>query len=79
MRRVFVEPLAHVRAANRREADPAQHLTVRRLLTNPEFVMYAPALDVARGYEEAVRDQLKQLADIIRANEVVPEVNTYEL
>jgi hypothetical protein len=30
-------------------------------------------------YEETVRQQLKELAEIIRANVAVPESNTYEL
>jgi hypothetical protein len=76
---LFVVGKMKDRAANRREDNPAQHLTLRRLLTNPEFVVYAPALDVARMYEESVREELKRLADIIRANVAVPEANTYEL
>jgi hypothetical protein len=76
---LFVVGKLKDRSANRRVDNPTQHLTVRRLLTNPQFVVYAPALDIARMYEESVRNQLKQLADILRANVVVPETNTYEL
>lgn len=65
--------------ANRRQKNPEQQRTLRQLLSNPEFIVYAPALDIARMYEETVRGQLKQLADIIRANVAVPESNTYEL
>lgn len=76
---LFVVGKMKDRAANRREDNPTQRLTVRRLLSNPEFLVYASALDVARMCEESVRQQLKGLADIIRANAAVPEANTYEL
>jgi hypothetical protein len=69
---LFVVGKMKDRAANRREGNPAQQLTLRRLLTNPEFVVYAPALDVARMYEESVREELKRLANITHTHDTAP-------
>lgn len=65
--------------ATRREANPDQTLTVRRLLTNPDFAVHAYSLAEARSFEEVVRNELGSLAQAIRANAAVPERNTYEL
>jgi hypothetical protein len=67
------------RAANKHDANPAQTLTLRRLLTNPEFIVYAPALDVAKIYEEHVREELSKISHVIKQSVVVPEKNTYDL
>ena len=67
------------RAANKREENPAQTLTLRRLLADPEFVVYAPAIDVAKIYEEQVREELSKISYIIKQSVVVPEKNTYDL
>jgi hypothetical protein len=76
---LFVTGKMMDRAANKREDSPAQQLTLRRLLANPTFVVYAPAIDIAKVYEELVRESLKQVAQTIRASVVVPERNTYDL
>ncbi len=66
-------------SANKREDNPVQKLTIRRLLTDPEFMCYAPDLQVAKVYEELVHNQLKELVENIRATSSAPEKNTYEL
>lgn len=67
------------RAANKYDENPNQRLTLRKLLANPEFLVYATALDVAKMYEEQVRNSLQQISQLIRESVVVPEKNTYDL
>jgi len=62
-----------------REANPDQTIAVGRLLTNPTFMVHAYTIAEARQYEEEVRAILKQAAEGIRANSVVPERDTHEL
>jgi hypothetical protein len=56
-----------------------QKITVRRLLTNPEFLVHASTIDKAKAVEEMVRDKFAVLSQQIRDNTVVPEKNTYDL
>jgi hypothetical protein len=65
--------------ANRREANPDQTLTIRSLLTNPDFVVHAHTPSEAREYEETVREAFGDLAQTIRKSAPVSEKNTYEL
>jgi hypothetical protein len=76
---LFVVGKMKDRAANKREENPAQTLTLRQLLANPEFIVYAPALDVAKIYEEHVREELSKISHVIKQSVVVPEKNTYDL
>lgn len=66
------------KAEQRVESD-LQPVTLRRLLTNPEFVVHAYSLEDARAYEATVRDELANLAQRIRENAAVPERNVYDL
>jgi len=76
---LFVAGKLKDREANQREANPTQTISIRRLLTNPEFVVHAPDLQVAKVYEDLVRQELGGLAEHIRASTAVPEKTTYEL
>jgi hypothetical protein len=65
--------------AQRREVDPVQRLTLRRLLTQSDFVVYADDLLEAQQCEEEVRQSLASLAERLRTNTAVPNQTTYEL
>ncbi len=67
------------RSANKREANPEQRLSLRRLMDNPHFECHAFTLDEARSFEHEVREALGILAQRLRDNIVVPEKNTYQL
>lgn len=67
------------RAANKRDANPEQPLSLRRLMDNPHFECHAFTLDEARSFEHEVREALGILAQRLRDNIVVPEKNTYQL
>ena len=76
---LFVVGRLRDRAAYKREANPQQQLSLRRLMDNPHFECHAFTLDEARGFEHEVREALGALAKRLRDNIVVPEKNTYEL
>ncbi len=65
--------------SNKAAVSVFQVLTPRKLLTNPEFLVYGPDLQTAKGFELMVRDKLTEFANFIRDSAVVPEKNTYEL
>jgi len=65
--------------ANKRESEPSQRLTLRRLLSNPDFVVYAPSLDIAQVYEQQAREELSRAAQFIRGNAAVPAHTSYDL
>jgi hypothetical protein len=67
------------RQAYKREASPDQKLTYRRLLTTPDFVVYAGSLLEAQGYEAYVRESLSEVAQSIRQSVAVREQASYEL
>lgn len=67
------------RKANRRAENPDQILTLRKLLTNPDIIVWAETVQIGKHYEEVVREELQVLAHSIRDNAVVSEQNTYEL
>lgn len=65
--------------ANKRECQPAQRLTLRRLLANPDFIVYAPSLDIAQLHEQQAREALSRTAQFIRDNAAVPAQTSYTL
>ena len=65
--------------ANKRETNPEQNLTLRRLLTTPDFVVFADSLQEAQGFEVDVREALSAAAQSIRQSSAVPEQASYEL
>jgi len=65
--------------ADRRQDDPDQHITLRKLLANPDFIVHAYTLDQARQLEEQVRQTLSAIAERVRGNAAVPEQTSYEL
>jgi hypothetical protein len=67
------------RQAYKRETSPDQNLTYRRLLTTPDFVVYAGSLLEAQGYEAYVRESLSEVAQSIRQSVAVREQASYEL
>jgi hypothetical protein len=66
-------------SANKREAQPEQKLTLRRLSTNPDFAVFAYSLQEAQGHEENVRELLAGAAKTIRNSSSVPSQTSYEL
>ena len=76
---LFIVGKLRDRAAYKREANPEQQLSLRRLMDNPLFECHAFTLDVARGFEQEVREALSSLAKRLRDNIVVPEKTSYEL
>jgi len=76
---LFIAGKLRDRAAYKREANPEQQLSLRRLMDNPHFECHASTLDEARSFEHEVREALGSLAKRLRDNIVVPEKNTYEL
>ncbi len=67
------------RTAYKREANPEQRITFRRMLTNPDCVAYADTLAEAKGMEAEVRDSLSVAAETLRASTAVPDQTSYEL
>jgi hypothetical protein len=65
--------------ANKREANPEQRLTLRRLLSNPDFVVYANTVGEAKGVEASVRESLSSAAQALRESGTVPDQASYEL
>ena len=65
--------------ANKRETSPDQNLTYRRLLTTPDFTVYADSLLEAQGFEASVRETLAATAQSIRQSSAVREQTSYEL
>jgi hypothetical protein len=65
--------------ANRRDTNPDQTLTFRRLLANPDFVVHAYSLQEAQMFEGGVRETLSGAARYIRENAVAPGQKTYDL
>jgi hypothetical protein len=65
--------------ANKRESNPEQKLTFRRMLTNPDFVVYAPSLMEAKSSEAEVREALSVAAQSLRESVSVPDQTSYEL
>lgn len=65
--------------AERRSYDDTQRLTVKRLLTNPDFVVHAYSMDQAKEYDEQIQGSLGVLAHSIRATADAPAQATYEL
>ena len=76
---LFIVGKLRDRAAYKREANPEQKLSLRRLMDNPHFECHAFTLDEARGFEQDVREALSSLAQRLRDNIVVPEKTSYEL
>jgi hypothetical protein len=56
-----------------------QTLTARRLLGDPEFKCRAPDIQVAKGFEIIVREELGKFAQLLRDSASVPEKTSYEL
>ena len=46
--------------ANKRVANPEQKLTFRRMLTTPDFIVYANSLQEAQSFEADVREFLSE-------------------
>jgi hypothetical protein len=67
------------REAYKREASPEQRITLRNLLLNPGFVVYAETLLEAKGFEEAVKERLSEVAQSLRLSATVPQQKSYEL
>lgn len=67
------------REALKIEESPTQTLSVSRLLSNPDFMVHAYTPEEARQYQEQVRAEFADLAQMIRDSSPAPEKNTYEL
>jgi len=65
--------------ANKRVSNPEQKISFRRMLTNPDFVVYAPNLLEAQGSEAEVRESLSVAAKSLRQSGTVPSQTSYEL
>jgi len=65
--------------AIKRVTNPEQQLTFRRLLANPDFVVFAETLAEAKGMEVEVRESLSAVAQTLRDSTTVPEQTSYEL
>jgi hypothetical protein len=65
--------------ANKRVANPEQKLTFRRMLTTPDFIVYANSILEAQGFEAEVRDSLSVAAQSLRQSTTVPQQASYEL
>jgi hypothetical protein len=65
--------------ADRRQDDPEQHFTLRKLLINPDFIVHAYTVDQARQFEDDVRQTLSAIAERVRENAAVPTQTSYEL
>ena len=77
---LFIVGKLRDRAAYKREANPEQQLSLRRLMDNPHFECHAFTLGEARGFEHrSPRGAFKLWQKRLRDNIVVPEKNTYEL
>lgn len=53
--------------------------TLRKLLSNPDFIVYAPTIDKLHETENEIRERLKEIIGRVRANTAVPEQNVYEI
>lgn len=70
------------RKANERRSDQSyseQRITVRQLLQNPRFTVYAPNPALAGSYDDAIRDQLTRLKSLISASADIRARETFEL
>lgn len=56
-----------------------QKITARRLLQNPRFTVYAPNPALARNYDDAIRDQLTTLKNLMTASADIRAKETFEL
>ncbi len=56
-----------------------RRITVRQLLKDPRFTVYAPDPAVAKGLEHNIREQLVDLKEIIQGSAEVPKKQTFEL
>jgi hypothetical protein len=65
--------------AARRSYDDTQSLTVKRLLTNPDFIVHAYTMEQAKEYDGQVQGSLGVLAQSIRATADAPAPATHEL
>lgn len=65
--------------ANKRVANPEQKISFRRMLENPDFVVYAPSIADAKESEAEVRQSLSVAAQNLRESVTVPEQTSYEL
>lgn len=54
-------------------------ITIRDLMSDPFFQIYAPTLELVKKQEIEVREQLTKLAAELRSSRAVPEQNSYEL
>jgi hypothetical protein len=56
-----------------------RYITIRKLLSDPFFQIYAPTLERVKNEETGVREQLQKLAAELRSSRAVPEQTSYEL
>jgi hypothetical protein len=56
-----------------------QKITAGRLLQNPRFTVYAPNPARARSYDDAIRDQLTTLKNLMTASADIRAKETFEL
>ena len=56
-----------------------QKITAGRLLQNPRFTVYAPNPALARSYDDAIRDQLTTLKNLMVASADIRAKETFEL
>jgi len=76
---LFVVGKMKDKAAYKREANPEQKLTLKRMLLNPDFVVFAETLGEAKSAEAEVKETLALTAQALRENTVRPEQASYEL
>ena len=65
--------------ANKYQANPEQTFTLKRLMLNPDFVVYSPSPLEGKSIETEVRETLSNAAAVIRQNSSVPTQTSYEL
>ena len=76
---LLVAGLWRGRQADNRQLYDRRTLTLRTLMSNPDFIVYAPTIGELRETEASVREKLAELMQQVRANTAVPEQNTYEI
>ena len=67
------------RRSDKYVTNPEQRLTVKRLLQNPDFVVYVRSPADAKLFETDVRQTLADTASLIRESGTVPSQTSYEL
>jgi hypothetical protein len=70
------------RKVNERRSEASyseQQITVRQLLQNPRFTVYAANPALATSYDDAIRDQLTRLKNLISASAEIRAKETFEL